>query len=84
MVTTLWKSEFGKVVVQHLWELKFLTLVKNLDMMLSIALHQQKNLEKLTEDIYEETKANLKPLTDLGVVNLIKSHSLDIVGTYDR
>ena len=38
---------------------------------------------KVTEDIYEETKANLKPLTDLGVVNLIKSHSLDIVGTYE-
>jgi predicted O-methyltransferase YrrM len=35
-----------------------------------------------TEDIYEEAKTNLKPLTDLGVVNLIKSHSLDIVDTY--
>ena len=33
-------------------------------------------------DNYELAKANLKPVTDLGVVNLIKSHSLDIVDTY--
>ena len=37
---------------------------------------------KLSEDIYDETKLNLKPLIDLGMVNLIKSHSLDIVSTY--
>ena len=41
-----------------------------------------KEFGNVTEDIYEETKANLKPVTDLGVVNLIKSHSLDIVKTY--
>ena len=33
-------------------------------------------------DNYELAKVNLKPVIDLGVVNLIKSHSLDIVGTY--
>jgi predicted O-methyltransferase YrrM len=41
-----------------------------------------KEFGKLSEDIYTETKLNLKPLTDLGVVNLIKSHSLDIVHEY--
>ena len=34
-------------------------------------------------DIYEETKANLKPVTDLGVVNLIKAHSLEAVSNYE-
>ena len=38
---------------------------------------------KLTEDIYEEAKLNLKPLTDLGLVNLIKAHSLDVVSNYE-
>lgn len=33
-------------------------------------------------DNYELAKANLKPVTDLGTVNLIKSHSLDIVDSY--
>lgn len=42
-----------------------------------------KEFGKLTKDVYEEAKNNLKPLTDLGVVNLIKSHSLDIVVTYE-
>ena len=31
---------------------------------------------------YELAKANLKPVIDLGTVNLIKSHSLDIVDSY--
>jgi predicted O-methyltransferase YrrM len=33
-------------------------------------------------DNYEQAKTNLKSVIDLGVVNLIKSHSLDIVDSY--
>lgn len=33
--------------------------------------------------VYEEAKKNLKPLTDLGVVNLIKSPSLEAVNSYE-
>jgi len=33
--------------------------------------------------LYEETKNNLKPLLDVGVVNLIKGHSLDVVNKYE-
>ncbi len=32
--------------------------------------------------LYEEAKENLKPLLDLGIVNLIRGKSLDIVNTY--
>lgn len=42
-----------------------------------------KEFGKLSEDIYQEAKRNLKPLTELGVVNLIKSHSLDAVEAYE-
>ena len=38
---------------------------------------------QLTADIYEEAKINLKPVTDLGLVNLIKAHSLDAVSNYE-
>jgi hypothetical protein len=41
-----------------------------------------KEFGKLSQIIYEEAKLNLKPLTDLSMVNLIKSHSLDIVDKY--
>ena len=41
------------------------------------------DLGQESADIYEETKDNLKILTDLGVVNLIKSYSLDAVSNYE-
>lgn len=41
------------------------------------------DLGQESAEIYEETKNNLKPLTDLGVVNLIKAYSLDAVSNYE-
>jgi predicted O-methyltransferase YrrM len=32
--------------------------------------------------LFDEASKNLKPLTDIGIVNLIKGYSLDIVNTY--
>lgn len=33
--------------------------------------------------LYDEAISNLQPLIDLGVVNVIKGHSLDVVNTYE-
>jgi len=33
--------------------------------------------------LFNEASQNLKPLTDIGVVNLIKGYSLDVVNNYD-
>lgn len=33
--------------------------------------------------LYLEASKNLKPLTDIGIVNVIKGHSMDLVDTYE-
>ena len=34
--------------------------------------------------LYNEASTNLKPLTDIGIVNLIKGYSLDVVNNYEN
>lgn len=43
-----------------------------------------KEFTEITQDMYKETKSNLQPLIDLGVINLIKAHSLSIVDKYEN